>query len=179
MATKSKGSGRRLLRDTISKTILPELQRRCFTCFLESKGGPPSWFFCRKRAIGGFDIISIKLHDGHQALFDAFICVLPAEKSDKSWGEKILVDNTTVIEFPDQVTIASRVVKNRVLRALARSLGVGWFGFKPQDDVAHNKNAAEAACAEFIMCLDQAEGWLRDGSLGPNLVVSRSAGVAR
>ncbi len=174
MTTNSKVAARRLLRDAITKEIFPELHRVRMKCFLENKGGPPSWFFCRKRADHGFDVLAIKLHEGHATLFDAFICVLPPDRVEESRGELICVDDTTVINFPDQVAIVSRLVKNRVLRTLARSWGIGWFGFKPRNDVAYNKQAAMLACAKFIECLEQAERWWRDGLLGPNLVITRS-----
>lgn len=179
MPANPKASARRFLREGITKIVIPALGSRGFVQFSDSKGSPPHWDLHRLRDDGGFDLISIGFVDGYRPLFDATINVAPAGTSVTSWGEKRAINEMTAIDLHGGVEVAGRVFQNRTIRAMMRFWGIGWFGFSARNNNAHNKQAAENACAQFIVCLDQAERWWRDGSLGPNLVMSRSGGVAR
>jgi hypothetical protein len=179
MAKTNKAQARRILRDTVASMVVPALQKRGFACFRESKGNPPSWHLNRARPDGGYDVISVTLEDGYRPLFDALINVISAEGIKKPWGEFISADQATASELLERVSIAKCVFRNRTIRALARWRGIGWFGFTPRDNAAFNKEAAKAACEQFIGCLDQAEQWWRNGSLGSNLVIERIGAVHR
>jgi hypothetical protein len=166
----SQSEVRRNLRRSIERIIFPELEKRGFRLLRLASKSPPIWVFHRPRCDGGFDVIDLIMKTGNQPLFDACINVIPTNGVSRSWDNAIPAKDAMACDLPERISIARTVIQNRTFRALARWVGVSWFGFKGSGDQSSDEKLAMASCCEFVSTLDQAEAWWTANKLGPNLV---------
>ena len=167
---------RRMLRCSLERIVIPELAKRGFTLLRRASGAPPIWVFNRPRNDGGYDVLDLMMESGKRPHFDARINVVSEHGISRSWGAPIPAKEAMACDSPVRIAIARNAFQNRTFRALARWVGIGWFGYKASGDPALNERLAVASCVEFVSTLDQAEAWWSAKEFGPNLV-KESIGV--
>jgi hypothetical protein len=165
-----RSEARRSLRRSIERVIFPELEKRGFKLLRLASKSPPIWAFHRARYDGGFDVIDLIMKTGNQPLFDACINVIPKAGISRSWDGAIPAKEAMASDLPERIAIARKIIHNRTIRALARWVGVSWFGFKGSGNQSSDENLAIGSCDEFISTLDQAEAWWKANEVGPNLI---------
>ncbi len=164
---------RRVLRNSIVALVIPALEERGFRLSSKGRGDAPMWFMHRKRADSGYDVIDINMARGTKPQFDATINVVPAQGVIRPWSHDIKAEDAVACDLLERVVIARLAIRHQVLRALARWLGIGWFGFKASSDPKLTTEAAAQACMKFISVLPQADLWWVDGTMGEDLIIER------
>ena len=166
---------RRTLVEAIKRSVFHELRLRAFSEISQRKELGIIGDFSRLRPDGGYDVISIDLDEKKRPRFHAIIGCIDAKGLSYPWGESIPSNQVTAPALLTRVFV-QKIGRGALSLILQRWFGHTTFGFKPREDAVYNQQAAEAACAEFVACLDQAERWWRTGELGPNLVQANVGG---
>lgn len=166
----------------IKAKLLPELYARGFSDIPQHKEPIPMWDLNRPRVGGGYDLISVIFDKRRRPRFYAIINRVDQAGVNYHWREPVPAQNVTAATLLSRVYIRRRN-KGILALLLPRWFAHTMFGFKPREDAAFNKRAAEGACSEFLTCLGQAEHWWKTGEIGPNLsevhlVVGNGRGTA-